>query len=327
NPRILRANQSAANWLGIPLDEIQGRSIEDLHPGPHAGYLQDDLEVIESGTPKLGYEEEVTLPTGETRWVQTDKVAFPSDQETESGIIAVLTDITERKSIERKLEQSNQDLEQFAVIASHDLKEPLRAVTGYCQFLKEDYGKTLVPEALRFVEKAIEGSDRMTQLINDLLEYSRISRAEVTPARVDLNLVAKQAIKDLQGSAVASNATLEVSGLPAIWGSESQIQQLFQNLLSNSLKFVAPDQPPRIFITHQVEPEAMTILVSDNGIGIESKNQDRIFQIFQRLHRRSDYPGTGLGLAICARIMERHNGSITVDSTLGGGTTFRLRFP
>lgn len=325
--QILRLNRSAAAWMGLPIEEIQGTSTEDLHPGPHDQYLSDDREVIRTGVAKIGYEEIVVLPNGERRWVQTDKMPLPSTGSKEPGVLVVLTDITERKLMEEQLEKSNQDLEQFAVIASHDLKEPIRAVNGYCRFLKEDFRDQLPSEALSFVDKAIVSADRMTQMVNDLLEYSRISRGNIELNLVNLNLVVAEVLKDLEGPIEMTAATVVATDLPIVSGSESQLRQLFQNVLLNSLKFVNEGIEPRIKVTTAITGRWIVISISDNGLGIDPKDQKRIFQIFQRLHRRADYPGTGLGLAICDRIMQRHRGHIEVESALGRGAKFRLVFP
>ena len=230
-------------------------------------------------------------------------------------------------ALQRDLQRSNQDLEQFAIVASHDLKEPLRAVTGYCRFLKEDYGDVLEPDANNYVDKAIEGADRMTGMINDLLEYSRVSRATLDFNSIELNDVVAKVLEGLQSQIIQSGTLFEVGRLPQIDGYETQLIQLFQNLLSNAMKFVPPETTPRIEISGTNENGQVIIEVADNGIGIDPKHQARIFQIFQRLHRRSDFSGSGLGLAICDRIMSRHGGKIEVSSELAQGATFRLLFP
>lgn len=326
NNRILRLNRSASTWLGLPIEEIQGRSAEEIHSGPHDQSRSEDQEIIRTGVAKIGCEKTVVLPNGQRRWVQTDKMPLPSAADKESGILVVLTDITERKLIEQELEKSNQDLEQFAVVASHDLKEPIRAINGYCRFIKEDFGDQLPADVLDFVDKAIEGAERMTQMVNDLLEYSRISRGTLEFDSVDLNVVVAEVLNDLEGPIRSKSANVKVADLPVVFGSESQLRQLFQNLLFNSLKFAGEGIEPHIEINSRLRGRCIVVSISDNGLGIDPKDQKRIFQIFQRLHRRADYPGTGLGLAICARIMQRHRGQIEVKSSLGRGATFRLVF-
>lgn len=325
--RVLRLNRSAARWLGLAVKDVQGRVIDEVRPGPLGYDLADDREVIETGVPRLGHQEVVSLPDGEKRWVQTDKMPLPQQPGQEPRVLIVLTDMTERRRIEKELEQSNQDLEQFAIIASHDLKEPLRAVNGYCQFLKEDFGDSLDPQAIEYVDKAIQSADRMTQMINDLLEYSRVSRGDIEFHSVALNLIIEPVLKDLESRIQKCEATIEVGELPTVLGAESQLRQLFQNLLVNSLKFVNEGRGPRIRISAAQRGDFHVVSISDNGLGIDEKDQKRIFQIFQRLHRRSDYSGTGLGLAICDRIMQRHGGHIEVESALGQGAVFRLVFP
>ncbi len=325
--RVLRVNRSAAQWLDLPRQQIEGKEISEI--SGTFGSLKPAIAplAMQPDEPLLGVEQTVTLPSGHTRWVQVDRVVLDGSEHQPRSMVVVLTDISDRKSAEADLQRSNQDLERYAIVASHDLKEPLRAVSGYCRFLQEDYSESLDSEGRRFVEKAIEGADRMQQMVNDLLEYSRVSRAELPIETVDLNAVVAGVRVDLQQRIVDTGANITVEHLPSIRGSHGQLTQLFQNLLSNSMKFVPKDRKPCITITSDCSVEDLSVIVADNGLGIAETNRTRVFEIFQRLNRREDYPGTGLGLAICERIMDRHHGGIEIISELGQGSQFRLRFP
>jgi light-regulated signal transduction histidine kinase (bacteriophytochrome) len=320
-------NRSAAQWLNLPRPQIEGKNLSEISGNFGSLKLAIGPLSLQPDEPLLGVEQTVTLPNGHTRWVQVDRVVLDGCENQPRSMVVVLTDISDRKSAEADLQRSNQDLERYAIVASHDLKEPLRAVSGYCRFLQEDYSESLDSAGRRFVEKAIEGADRMQQMVNDLLEYSRVSRAERPNETVDLNAIVAGVRVDLQQCIADTGAKITVEDLPTIRGSHGQLTQLFQNLLSNSMKFVPTDRKPCINIFSDCSEKALSVIVADNGLGIAESNRRRVFEIFQRLNRREDYPGTGLGLAICERIMDRHDGGIDIVSELGQGSQFHLRFP
>jgi light-regulated signal transduction histidine kinase (bacteriophytochrome) len=221
--------------------------------------------------------------------------------------------------------RSNRELEQFAYVASHDLQEPLRMVSSFTQLLSAKYNHKLDKDANEYIRFAVEGATRMQNLINDLLEYSRIGTRGKPPEVIDSSDILGQAITNLRVKIQESNAIITNSDLPAISADRMQFVQLFQNLLENAMKFC--DQEPRIHIS-SVEDNAYHLFsFKDNGIGIEPAYFNKIFQIFQRLHPREDYGGTGIGLAICKRIVERHGGKIWVESNPGKGTTFSFTIP
>ena len=240
------------------------------------------------------------------------------------------TDITERKraeeSLQRTAEQlarSNEELEQFAYVASHDLQEPLRVITGYVQLIERKYKGQLDADADQFIHYIVDGAARMQQLITDLLDYSRVGTrgkplAADQPARRSLDRV----LADLKGPIEESGAVVDAATRcrPSA-ATRSSWPSLFQNLIGNAIKFRS-DRPPEIHVSASRDGDHWTFSVRDNGIGIERQYWERIFVIFQRLHTRQKYPGTGIGLAICKRIVERHGGRIWLDSQPGQGTTF-----
>ncbi len=239
----------------------------------------------------------------------------------------------ERRRFEQELElraadlaRSNAELEQFAYVASHDLQEPLRAVTGYTQLLARRYSGQLDAKADEYIAFAVEGATRMQQLIKDLLMYSRVGTRGKELEPVDFLTVFQAAVANLEVAVAESGATLTHGDLPTVKGDFTQLAQLLQNLLSNALKYRS-DQAPVIHVSAQQQNGNMRFSVRDNGIGIDPKYSDRIFQLFQRLHTRDEYPGTGIGLAICKKIVERHGGRIWVESAPGQGSTFYFTIP
>ncbi len=224
------------------------------------------------------------------------------------------------------LRRSNLDLEQFAYVASHDLQEPLRLVTGYMQLLKQRYEGRLDATADEFIGFAVEGATRMSQLIKDLLAYSRVGTRGGRFRRTECGAVLEEVLAGLQLTIEEHHATVTHDPLPAIRGDTTQLGQLFQNLIGNAIKFNGKE-PPRIHIGVRLVDEMWEFAVSDNGIGMDARHFERIFMMFQRLHSREQYPGTGIGLTICKRIVERHGGRIWVESRPGEGSTFRFTLP
>jgi len=242
-------------------------------------------------------------------------------------------ELAEKEKAEKELmksledaERSNKDLEQFAYSASHDLQEPLRMVASYTQLLEKRYKDNLDDDAKDFIKYAVSGATRMQQLIDGLLSYSRIQTRGNPFQPTDCNSVVKQAISNLQIRIGEIHAIIESDDLPTVNADEIQLVRLFQNLVSNALKFQR-NEIPRIQISASRQGNKWMFSLSDNGIGIDSNNKDRIFVIFQRLHGEEEYPGTGMGLAICKRIVERHGGQIWVDSDLGQGSAFYFTIP
>jgi PAS domain S-box-containing protein len=224
------------------------------------------------------------------------------------------------------LKRSNLDLEQFGYVASHDLQEPLRAVAGYVGLLQHRFPEKLDAKMQEYITGAAEGANRMEQLITDLLAFSRLSTAGRTFAEANLGAALDAALRNLQFSIRAANAAVTSDPLPTLRVDETQIAQLFQNLIANALKFRSK-RPPRVHIGVRPEAGRWVFRVEDNGIGIDPQHSERIFQVFQRLHTRTHYPGTGVGLAICKKIVERHGGRIWVESQPSQGSTFYFSLP
>ena len=225
-----------------------------------------------------------------------------------------------------ELARSNQALERFAYVASHDLQEPLRMVLGYVQLLARRYRGQLDAEADEFISFAVDGTTRMQGLISDLLAYSRIGREERPMAPVDLEDILARTLDDLETTLAETHAVVTHDPLPTVTGHASQLGQLLQNLIANALKFHG-DAPPRVHVTARRAEGAWVVSVSDQGIGVAPDQAEQIFVVFRRLHSRSEYPGSGMGLAISKKIVENHGGAIHVESTPGHGATFVFTLP
>ncbi|MBI4649814.1 GAF domain-containing protein [Candidatus Desantisbacteria bacterium] len=227
---------------------------------------------------------------------------------------------------EKNLRRSNENLEQFAYVASHDLQEPLRMMASFSELLKQRYNNLLDKDADEFIEYIVDGAKRMQRLINDLLTYSRIDNIGKSVGEINCNLLIGKIINSMIPAIDASKAIITYDQLPVLTGNESNFIQLFQNLIGNAIKFHG-SEPPRIHISAVKKPDEWLFLVKDNGIGIESQYKDRIFLIFQRLHGRDKYPGTGIGLAICKKIIETLGGRIWVGSEENKGSAFYFTLP
>ncbi len=223
----------------------------------------------------------------------------------------------------QELARSNAELEQFAYVASHDLQAPLATIASYAQLLEKRYKDQLDSQASKFIGNIVHGCTRMQTLIDDLLEYSRVGRSQRPFELVDCNQAIQQTIANLQGAIRDTEAVVTYNNLPTVMGDTSQLVQLFQNLVGNAIKY-RHDAAPAVHITACKQEGNWLFSISDNGIGIAPQHQQRIFQIFQRLHTQREYSGTGIGLAICQKIAERHGGSIWVESEPGQGSTFYL---
>lgn len=243
-------------------------------------------------------------------------------------VISAIRDVTEKKQLTSQLkialhdlEAKNRELEQFAYIASHDLQEPLRTVSGFVMLLEQQCGKEIDEDAKQYIRYIREASDRMRNLIKGLLDYSLLGK-EARKQRVDLNVIVEQVIVDLNKQISECGAHITYDHLPIVTAYEVAIRELFQNLISNALKYQRPGSTPKIAIRVRRKQTEWLFEVEDNGIGIDPKYKEKIFGIFQRLHARSEYSGTGIGLAHCKKIVDLHGGRIWVESAEVSGSIF-----
>ena len=255
-------------------------------------------------------------------------------------VVHVCRDITDRRHAEellaehdRALVRSNMELQQFAYIASHDLQEPLRKVTAFGDRLRDRCGKVLDVQGADYLARMQNAAGRMQVLINDLLSFSRVTSKAQPFVAVDLERVVREVVSDLEIKIEQTGGEVVLGKLPVIDADPLQMRQLFQNLIGNALKFKKPDTPPHVEVFAATdngkvtEQEFVELVCTDNGIGFDQKYAERIFEVFQRLHGRSEYEGTGIGLAVCRKIVERHSGDITVESVPGEGTRFTVKLP
>ena len=225
-----------------------------------------------------------------------------------------------------ELIRSNADLERYAYLASHDLQEPIRAVASFTQLLALEYADKLDSNAREYIGYVVEGAKRMQALINQLLDYSRLGTRRKPFALVDCRKIYETAVANLKVAIDESGAVLTSADLPQVMGDSVQLIQVFQNLLANAIKF-RRCHGPQVHVRAEPKDKEWQFAVRDNGIGIDSRNFDRLFVIFQRLHHRDEYPGTGIGLAVCKKIVDLHGGRIWVESKPGEGSTFYFTIP
>jgi len=326
---ILSWNAAAQRLLGYTAAEIIGRPITVLLPPEHLEEEEQIQALLRRGDRWEHLETVRVAKDGRRIDVSITASPLKDSQGHVVGASKIMRDITQRKQAEQalartaeELARSNKDLAQFAYVASHDLQEPLRMVTGYMQLIEKRYKAKLEPEAVEFLAFAVDGATRMSRLITDLLDYSRVNTRGRPLEPVDMQEVMERALRNLEAAIAESGAVITHDPLPTVPGDASQLTQLLQNLIGNAIKFRATDRPPRICIGAEKKDDDWVFSVKDNGIGIEAQYAEKIFMIFQRLHSRAEYPGTGIGLAICKRIVERHGGRIWVQSEPGKGATF-----
>jgi len=265
-------------------------------------------------------------PNGKEIWLLETAMPQGSDDRQKPLFIASVVDITDRRMAEMEVVRTNAELEQFALIASHDLKAPLRAVKGYCLALQEEYAGSLDHTAQGYLQSALEGAARMRQLIQDLLEFSRAGHREQIIEQVDCHEVLTTVLSDLGFEIERLSAKIDVRELPTLCADRNELGQLFQNLIGNSLKY-CKDVRPEVTVSADYGRAHWCISVCDNGIGISDENAEQIFDVFKRLHSRDEYSGTGIGLAICKKIVERNGGRIWIDVTYEGGTKVCFTWP
>ncbi len=358
----LRINDAFSNMLGYSKKELFSMKFPEY---THLDDLNEELEQlnrIKSGEiENFVMEKKYIHKNGEILCTNLFISAVKDQSEKLTNFLVIVEDITKRKKMEslviqrtdklaninkllnveiddhekaeikldnliKKLKISNDRSEPFAYVSSHDLREPLRMITSFLELLQKRYADNLDEDANDFINFAVEGAKRMDLMINDFLEYSRVGSQERKFEYVPSEKILETVLINLKPSIEDSNAIITHDPLPLIYANEPQMIQLFQNLISNALKYRG-EKDPQVHISAQELENEWLFSVSDNGIGIDPNHQDRIFSIFKRLHPRQEYEGTGIGLSICKRIVERHGGYIWVESELNKGTTFYFTLP
>lgn len=326
-------NKHAEVLFGYTEKEVLGKHISFLFPPDRMSEEEEILQKVASGIALTDFETVRQKKNGEIVFVAATISPIKDPAGNVIGISNITRDITEKKKAEEKLkaytkmlEQKNQETEQFAYIASHDLQEPLRTVTNYIGLFQDDYKGRLDPSADMYLDFISGAAKRMKILISDLLEYTRIE-SDVTKVDVDCNSLILDIMQDMDAIITQTSTTIQLGHLPVITGHASRLKSLFQNLISNAIKFRKKDVDPVISISAKDTCKEWLFAVKDNGIGIEKVYYDKIFKLFQRLHGRKEYQGTGIGLAHCKKIVDLRGGRIWVESELGEGSTFYLALP
>ena len=341
---IIDCNEAILRLTQRSRDDIIGKPFGDLLPHEFRSLIPDarklligaifDRTVVSSGKKEtVRTDSQLLRKNGDRVDIEANISLIEDASGQPAAFLTVARDVTERKRMESKLnrtladlQRSNAELEQFAYVTSHDLQEPLRMITSYIQLICEDYKGRLDADADQYIAFAVEGAKRMHTLINDLLAYSRVGTRGEPFMPTSMNGVLSAAIANLEVAIEESHAVVTQDQLPTVLGDESQLIQLFQNLLGNAIKFRS-DAIPKIHVGVEETKDDWVFSVRDNGIGIDMKYAERIFSVFQRLHTREDYPGTGIGLAIVRKIVERHGGRIWVESEPANGSTFCFTLP
>ncbi len=319
--------------FGWSEDEVIGRNSGELLQSKIPNSSRD--KSIEKMENESKYDGEVYYRHKDGHYIPTyiRATTLTDEKGNITGVLSSMRDITDIKNREEKeqkfieeLTRSNVELERFAYVSSHDLQEPLRMVTLYSQLLERRYKDRLDSDSDDFIEYIVEGAQRMRLLIDGLLEYSRVNSQTTIFKKVDLETVLDAVIHNLKIIIDENNVSISHNNLPTISGDQNQMLQVFQNLISNAIKFHG-SQPPKINISVKKNEKEWIIAVKDNGIGIDPKYQKQIFEVFKRLHTKQQYPGTGIGLSITQKIILQHGGQIWVESELGKGTTFYFTIP
>ncbi|MFB6098449.1 MAG: ATP-binding protein [Salinibacter sp.] len=326
NPAFYRAFETTEEeTIGRPLFEIGGGHFD--HPA-----LRDPLgTLLRAHEPFEEVELKGTFEGLGQRVLQVNGHLLQAGGETSEQILLAINDVTEQRQLEatlrqraRELEQSNEDLEQFAYAASHDLQEPLRMVSSYLQLLERRYKDELDETAQEFIDYAVDGAERMKALINGLLQYSRVGRKEGAFGEVDLDSVLEGILDDLARRIDELDATVEREPLPSTYGNRDQLRRLLQNLLENALTYHG-DAPPSIHVSGETTDDGVHLVVRDEGPGIPPEAQEKVFQIFNQLDPHgAGQEGSGMGLALCKKIAERHDGRIWVEPEPGEGSAFHV---
>jgi PAS domain S-box-containing protein len=339
--KLIRVNKAVERLIGKPREEMLDKDDRQFFP-PHIAeaYIANERRFVDEHGGEMV--EEVPVDTlGGRRILSVRKVVLDDENGRPAYLIGTSSDITDRLDSERRLRQfsnelaektraletANRELEGFSYSVSHDLRAPLRAVDGYAAILEEDYADRFDDEGRRYLRAVRDGAGRMAQLIQDLLTFSRLSRHELTPHRTGTRGLVEAAWQQVLSASPGITAQLQIADVPDSHGDPRLLTQVWANLLDNAAKYSARAQEPCIRISGHVEKGEALFCVEDNGAGFDMRYYDKLFQVFQRLHRESEYPGTGVGLAIVQRIVARHGGRVWAESAIGSGARFSFSLP
>lgn len=316
---IVKFNPVAVKIYNAEGQDIIGKKCYTLmgKTEPCIGCLTTEVYKTHKTTRKENYYADIDI------WLDVTVIPRFNEKGEFIGVIEHYYDITEFKTMEEELKDSNEQLTKFAYVVSHDLQEPIRVVTSYCQLLEEAYDNDNEVEAKRYLSHIHSATGRMKRLIKDLLDYARVGRTDNGFENNDLNTVVQEVVEDFELYTKDNAVEIKINHLPSIFARKTRMIQIFHNLISNGVKFRRKDVKAVVEIgfTNEEDKNFWHFYVKDNGIGIAAENFDKLFEVFRRLHSQDDYPGSGIGLAICKRIVESHGGDIWIESKLGEGTT------
>jgi PAS domain S-box-containing protein len=345
-------NRGAERLYGYTADEMVGRTVAVLMPPGQPDEVPGLLRNIAAGQGAVYIETTRRRKDGQIIDVSMTISPITDARGEVVGASTIALDITDRKNMDRALVESERrirelnadleshvaeltnamsELESFSYSVSHDLRAPLRAIDGFSRILVEDYADTLDAEGRRLLDIIRDGASSMAHLIDDLLAFSRLGRQTMQPVPVDMNDLVRAAVQEARAAASAADssgreAEIVVHPLPEVAGDPRMLRQVFVNLLSNAIKFSAPSEHPRVEVEGHLDGDHAVYVVRDNGVGFDTRYKDKLFQVFHRLHT-ADFEGTGVGLAIVQRIVTRHGGQVSADSTVGEGATFSVTLP
>lgn len=295
-----------------------------LTQAENASLVERDRITLETGNSRVV--EPITLADGQIRIFDMHRVRF-EDSNGQLYILGTLYDVTERETLIDQLTRSNEELERFAYIASHDLQTPLRMISSFTELLNRKYGEIMDEKAKEYMDRTIKSANHMQNLVADLLSYSRLGEVAEKNELVDVNEILTYVESNLEHEISKNGAQIIRGDLPSFVGNSVRFSRIIQNLISNALKYQSTDNQPVVNIAAEDLDDVWLFSVNDNGIGMEQKHREQIFMPFKRLHGQSKYVGTGLGLAICRRIVESMGGLIWVESEVGKGSRFSFTIP
>lgn len=313
NGKYVEINPAFTEITGYTIKELNSIDYWDLTPPEYKAQEDIQSSVLEDTGSYGPYQKEYIHKEQFRVPVLLNGVLIHDETTNEKLIWSVVQDLSMQQNTLDELTRSNEELNEFAYVASHDLREPLRVISSYLKLIQERYANQIDEKGASFIDRTLSASDRMNRLISDLLDYSRVDRKELVQKQVDLNKVLDSVVSDMELVLKESKAELIIKELGYAKGEKSQIYRVFQNVISNSLKYAHPDRVPKITIATRRYKDNVEVIVSDNGIGIEPKHHERVFRLFQRLHTREEYPGTGIGLAVVKKIVERHLGKVWLE--------------
>lgn len=327
-------NAAAQRMYGYTPEEAIGRNVRMLVPPNRPGEIDHILERVRAGERVEHFETQRVRKDGGILDVSLTISSVRDESGVVIGASTIARDITQTKAAQealerytREVEQSNRDLERFAYVVSHDLAEPLRMISSFVQLIAADYGSALDERGREYVGFVLDGSARMRALIDDLLSYSRLGADDLAITSVGLADVVQRVLHVLEAPIATTRAEVTVGDLPEVAADAIKIEQVLQNLVANALKFHDEGSRPAVSVTAQRAGDAWQVTVADQGVGIEPRHGDRVFEMFQRLHPREHFPGTGVGLTICKRIVDRHGGRIWFEPNEPRGTRFHFTIP